>query len=124
MNTKEVLTAIEKLADKLGTTAIELFGYFLKEAKLYKIYFWVELIVGVIFSIIGIVLADNTYLAIFDDEYTILQLFGFIIGCIFSLIGIIIFIVSLFSITSYIRAIKNPEYDAISNLFSKTIKDN
>ena len=121
METTEVLKAVEKLADKLGTTAEQLFSYYVKNAKLYQIYYWIQIGVSVILFTIGLLLCSNTYQPIFDkspaEAYTVMQLFGFIIGSGLTLIGIIGIIIQLFNIEELIRAIKNPEYEAIEDLF-------
>lgn len=123
MDTKEVLKAVEKLADKLGTTAEQLFGYYVKNAKLYQIYYWVQIGVSTVLFAVGLFLSAKTYQPIFDDEYTILQLFGFIIGCGLTLIGIIGIVVQLFNIEAYIRAVKNPEYEAVEDLFGSLFSE-
>lgn len=123
MDTKEVLKAVEKLAVKLGTTAEELFGYYVKEAKLYQLYYWIQTGVSIIMFIVGLYLSTKTYQPIFDDEFTILQLFGFIIGCGLALVGIIGIVIQAFGIESYIRAVKNPEYEAIEDLFGSIMPD-
>lgn len=124
MNTKEVLKVVEKLANKFGTTAEELFEFYVKEAKLYPLYYWINVCVSVLMIIIGLIFSFKSYQPdIYIDEYNIFQLIGVIIGCSFILIGVISIIIRLFDIEYYFRSIKNPEYVAIEDLFSSIMSD-
>jgi hypothetical protein len=121
MDTTEVLKSIEKLAEKLGVTAEKLFSYYVKEVKLYRIYYGIQAVVFLILLPIGIVLASNNYSIVFRGGYSFIQLFAFVVGCILATIGSIGIIVCLFSIPNLINAYKNPEYTAIEDLFASII---
>ena len=116
METTELVKSLEKLADKLGTTAEKLFGYYVKNAKLNKYYYVIELCVSVILLVVGAILFCNNYTI--DPGYTIQQLAFAIIGGLIGLIGLGTTIVGLFSISRFLNSLLNPEYAAIEDLLS------
>ena len=121
METQKILQSVEKLADKLGTKAELLFGYYMKEAKLFKVYFWIRLFLSVVVTVIGLIICRYTDGQFFELSVGNQMLFVF--GCFCFLTGVIIFTITLFEIENYIRAIKNPEYIAMEDLFRSLIKD-
>ena len=125
METKELLKSVDKLALKLGTTAEKLFGYYLKEAKLFRVYFFINLLVGIVFFIVGawLFIDSDVFHLGHNDSYTAIQWLLLISGILLSVGGFIVIIVQAASIETVVRSIKNPEYMAseelLSTLFNK-----
>jgi hypothetical protein len=126
MDTKEVLKAVEKLADKLGTTAEQLFGYYVKNAKIYKYVFIAQSLFCLLLTIAGIVWLVNSFP--FPEDYVkgtfdnmvwpVKAYFGVIGGSLIGLIGLISTLDSLSGFSKFINSFVNPEYEATEDLFS------
>jgi len=115
METKEVLKSLEKLAEKLGTTAEKLFGFYVKNAKMYRVYFILELVLCLSALVAGILLTIN--FAPVDSEWLVKNILWVSIGSISCLIGLIGIIITLGSISEFINSWVNPEYEALEDLF-------
>ena len=90
-NTKDVLAAIEKLAAKLGVKAEELMAYYIKEAKLGKLYYWLRIVKGLFVSVIGFI--PTILLKDFVDFQAVnVAAIFFTLSCIWALIGFIMLI--------------------------------
>lgn len=115
MKTKKVLESLEKLAEKLGQTAEQLFGYYVKNAKLYKLYFWIYLSVFILITYVGYEICEGRS---FDDKSYEMREPEFILvfGATVFLTGFIGVMVMLFQIPKLINSTKNPEYEALNNL--------
>jgi hypothetical protein len=120
MKTEEVIKSLEKLAEKLGTTAEKLFGYYVKNAKMYRVYFILELIITLAVLIAGILLTIN--LAPENSQWLVSNILWVSIGVTLCLIGLIGVIITLGRIGEFINSWVNPEYEAIRELLEKLMR--
>lgn len=115
MNIKKTLKALEPLANKLGTKVDELFGYYVKEVILYRIYFWVYTFIGIILTGVGTILLNDVYPFV-EYSPTTMEYIESSVGIFLMVLGMITFVLQLFRIPNLIRAFKNPEYEAMEDL--------
>ena len=116
METDKVLQALEKLSEKLEISSDKLFSYYVKNVKLYRIYFCIELLFSIIALIVGIFLVNYNHGKL--EDYTVMQGSWLILGAIIGLFGLIGTITVCFNFPKVISSILNPEYDAIEDLFA------
>lgn len=117
-NTKEqIVEALEKLAQKLGVKAELIFTYYLKQAKLYKYRYLINVFISVVLMFISstiLYFCRDLYKA---DDTVLNMVFG--MSGIFWIISLIIFLASTLSLTQLFTSIKNPEYMAISEILTE-----
>jgi len=118
------ITSIDALANKLGISVERLMEYYIKEAKLFRVYFWIRwaVVTPITYGLCKVIWW--VYLMWEASRYSDDGLmFGLILLLVVGLINLIVIIVFLFNIEEYIRSIYNPEYMATSNLFSQIFGD-
>ena len=112
METKDFLPLIEKLAEKMGTTAEKVYGQYLKQVKLIGIYFWMKFAFAMLLGAITIILCFKV-MALPHDSYghSNEETLGIILGIVafMSGIGTVIQLCCL-NVQEYITSITNPEY--------------
>ena len=116
-NSEQIITAIEKLAEKLGVKAELIYSYYLKQAKMFKYIFLINILCSLFMMIIAVILIYFFGLN-FDEKHTELLILSCVLWCgLF--ISIISFFVYLFDgITNLFISIKNPEYMATEDLLT------
>lgn len=121
MKTKKLIESLEKLAEKLGTTAEKLFGYYVKNAKMYRLYFVIELIVAIAALTTGIILVINFYPE--KTDWFAKNIVWSAIGGISSILGLIGLFVTLGSVSQFINSWVNPEYEAIEDILGTLMQE-
>lgn len=111
---QSIVKLLEELSLKLGGKAEEVYEAYLKETKLYKFIFFVELGTWLFIDFLCFALADHyseglNSLSDIGSFHTLIFIFAFIAFALFSVFTI----VYLFSIPKLISSIVNPEYQAI-----------
>ena len=102
----------------------ELIDFYLKEIKLFKLYFFIKILVSIF--IIGVGIAPTIYMTHkinwdYIDHLGLVSIFYS--SALLSLIGFTIFIYTIAVDTEkFIRTIKNPKYCALQELFSNINK--
>ena len=116
-NNEQIITAIEKLAEKLGVKAELIYSYYLKQAKMFKYIFLINISCS-LFMVITAVILIHFFGLNFDEKHTELLILSCVLWCgLF--ISIISFFVYLFDgITNLFISIKNPEYMATEDLLT------
>ena len=122
MKTEKVILALEKLSEKLGTTAEEIMYVYIKNAKMYRFYFIVELIFSLALLAIGILLIFwfyptleiKNYLGLVWDVKNIIGVVG---GSVIGIVGFVCTISTVSSFRSFVNSWINPEYEAYEDLF-------
>lgn len=117
METTEIIKSLEKLAEKLGTTAEKIFSYYVKDAKLFRIYYLLELLFSVVIFISGILLIINFVPE--NNYWNAINITFFSLGIAALISGFIYTIVILSSIGNFLNSFFNPEYIAIESILSK-----
>ena len=116
MDTK-IRVALESLAKNLGTTAEKIFSYYVKNVKLYILYYFIYLALSILISVAGGLM---TFIPLHGESIENLcggSALVFSIGIILFIGGMTGFLITVFSIPDLITAIKNPEYKATEDLF-------
>ena len=109
---KNITSILEKLADKIGTTVDKIFPWYIKQ-ELYSSYISICVMIFVLFAS-GITMYKTNKNSDWNEASNINNWIVTISGIIFT----ITLLVFIFSITSNITTILNPEYAAMKRLFS------
>lgn len=123
METEKVLQSIEKLADKLGVEAKQLFAYYVKNAKITKYVFWIYMLISIALIAASSYMLFKSYIPVCEYEAEFVDFILFIFGIVFGAVGVIILFAEIFSIQELINSYVNPEYEASEDLFGTIFKD-
>lgn len=113
---KEVITALERLAEKLGTKAELIFVYYLKQAKLFKFRYAINLFVSLCFLIATAIAWYHfrDYDKGNDSAHTLIY-----VGCAVSfIVSVCAFAVIFCGLEDLFTSITNPEYMATNNILN------
>lgn len=119
MKTEKVIIALEKIAEKLGVTAKEIMNVYIKNAKLNRIYYAIDLAISVfLMSIGGLLLYFFIPIEIDNDlSWKAINIIFTSIGGLLCIVGFAFFMSVLSEIRSFINSWVNPEYEAYEDLF-------
>lgn len=112
---KNIISALEKLADKLGTKAEHIFGYYLKQAKLFRFRFLISVLVSGLFLCITTGALYYFRHAYKGDEIHC----AILIACaIASITSVVAFALVLSGIDDLFTSVTNPEYMATKEILN------
>lgn len=99
---------------------IQSFGCYLKNAKAFKYYYMIKVVV----AIAGVIFGYNLFVKCFGpQELTGMEIAGSTIGSVVGLASLMQLLMSVFDLESFINSFTNPDYLASRKLIEDLVKE-